>query len=134
LGIFIKESSSGEAKSIKFVSNDISDHDVVNYFSSGQLSALVIAFTLALNKVYGNKNLGMLFIDDPVQTMDEINMASLTELLRNEFRDKQIIISTHEEEVSRYIRYKFNKYGFNTMRFNVKEDLFALSQPNPTLE
>ncbi|MCF2717015.1 AAA family ATPase [Paenibacillus sp. UKAQ_18] len=130
LGIFIKENSSGEAKSLKFVSDNVNDHDVVNYFSSGQLSALVIAFTLALNKVYGNKKLGMLLIDDPVQTMDEINMASLTELLRNEFRDKQIIISTHEEEVSRYIRYKFNKYGYNTMRFNVKQDLFALTKPN----
>lgn len=32
----------------------------------------------------------VLLIDDPVQTMDEINMASFVELLRNEFKDKQI--------------------------------------------
>lgn len=126
LGIFIKESKNGEAKTIKFVSHDFSEHDAVNYFSSGQLSALVLSFTLSLNKVYGNTGLGLILIDDPVQAMDEINMASLTELLRNEFEDKQIILSTHEEDVSRYIRYKFNKYGKSTHRFSVKHDFHFL--------
>lgn len=124
LGIFIEESQSGQAQSIKFVSDNRSNHDAINYLSSGQLSALVIAFTLALNKVYGGKSLDVIFIDDPVQTMDEINMASLTELLRNDFSNKQIIISTHEDDVSRYLRYKFKKYGLNAMKFNVKEDMF----------
>ncbi|OME93494.1 hypothetical protein BK124_24590 [Paenibacillus amylolyticus] len=123
LGVFIKEAESGEAKNIKFVSNDTSEHDAINYFSSGQISSLVISFTLALNKIYGNEGLGLILIDDPVQTMDELNMASLTELLRNEFPNKQIILSTHEDHVSRYIRYKFQKYGMNTLQFNVKREL-----------
>ncbi|MBE7684119.1 AAA family ATPase [Paenibacillus sp. P13VS] len=123
LGVFIKEAESGEAKNIKFVSDDMSEHDAINYFSSGQVSSLVISFTLALNKIYGNKGLGLILIDDPVQTMDELNMASLTELLRNEFPDKQIILSTHEDHISRYIRYKFQKYGKNTLQFNVKREL-----------
>lgn len=127
LGIFIEEDPSGEAKNIKFVSDNQYDHDAINYLSSGQLSALVISFTLALNKVYGNQSLNLILIDDPVQTMDEINMASLTELLRNEFPHKQIIISTHEEDVSRYLRYKFKKYNLKAMRFNVKEDLLLSS-------
>ncbi|WP_126428104.1 AAA family ATPase [Brevibacillus marinus] len=126
LGIFIKESETGEAKSIQFVSNHLSGHDVINYFSTGQLSALIISFTLTLNKVYGSDCFGVILIDDPVQTMDEINMASLTELLRNEFSNKQIVLSTHEDDVSRYIRYKFQKYGKSTLQFNVKKDLHAL--------
>lgn len=130
LGVFIKENKNGEAKNIKFVSHDFSEHDAVNYFSSGQLSALVLSFTLSLNKVYGNTGLGLILIDDPVQAMDEINMASLTELLRNEFDDKQIILSTHEEDVSRYIRYKFNKYGKSTHRFSVKQDFHFLMGTN----
>lgn len=123
LGVFIKEAELGEAKNIKFVSNDSSEHDAINYFSSGQISSLVISFTLALNKIYSNDGLGMILIDDPVQTMDELNMASLTELLRNEFPNKQIVLSTHEDHVSRYIRYKFQKYGKNTLQFNVKREL-----------
>ena len=51
---------------------------------------------LAMNKLYvgDDDQLGFLLIDDPVQTMDDINMASLVELLRNEFDDKQMILST----------------------------------------
>lgn len=125
IGLFIKESKSGQgATSIKFVSDVSTAHDAVNYLSSGQLSALIISFTLALNKVYGNKSLDVLLIDDPVQTMDEINMASFVELLRNEFRNKQIILSTHEDDISRYMRYKFRKYGLDTLRFNVKDQLY----------
>ena len=64
-------------------------------------------------------------IDDPVKTMDEINIASLTELLRNEFYNKQIVISTHEEEVSRYIRYKFSKYNLKTLSYNLKNQIYS---------
>lgn len=124
LGMFIQESEGEGAKSIKFVSNSNSDHDAVNYLSSGQLSGLVIAFTLALNKVYGNKTMDILLIDDPVQTMDEINMASFVELLRNEFKHKQIFLSTHEDDTSRFIRYKFRKYNLHTLRLNVKDKLY----------
>ena len=92
LGLFIQENEGEGVKNIKFISNN-TDHDAINYLSSGQLSGLIIAFTLALNKVYGNNSMQVLLIDDPVQTMDEINMASFVELLRNEFKDKQIFIN-----------------------------------------
>lgn len=120
LGIFIKEYE--ELKNLKFVSNNDSDHDAINYLSSGQLSALIISFTLALNKVYGNKKINTILIDDPVQTMDDINMMSFIELIRNEFADKQIIISTHEDSVSLFMRYKFLMYNLKETRINVKSE------------
>lgn len=123
-GLFIREKEDREQASIMFVSNMKNDHDAINYLSSGQLSGLIISFTLALNKVYEKKSLDVLMIDDPVQTMDEINIASFTELLRNEFNNKQIILSTHEEEISRYIRYKFQKYNLKTQRINVKQIIY----------
>lgn len=122
-GLFICEKDSFE-KSIMFVSGKDNDHDAINYLSSGQLSSLVIAFTLALNKVYEKKSLGILLIDDPVQTMDEINIASFVELLRNDFCQKQIILSTHEEEISKYMRYKFSKYNLSTKRINVRNEFY----------
>jgi len=109
-GIFIKDKTGGdELKNIRFVSSWKSDHDVINTMSSGQIAAVVITLYLALNKVYA-QGFGTLLIDDPVQTMDEVNMISLVELLRNEFSDRQIILSTHEDHVSRYFIYKFLKY------------------------
>ena len=50
-------------------------------------------------------------------------MASFVELLRNEFTDKQFIVSTHESKFSMYIRYKFLKYELNAVSFNVKDKL-----------
>lgn len=116
----------GMAKALRFVCNTDSDQDAINYLSSGQLSALVIAFTVALNRVY-NRGLGMLLIDDPVQTMDDINMASLTELLRNDFNGMQIIVSTHEDQASRYFKYKFLKYGLDADRIIMKEKALQFS-------
>lgn len=131
IGVFIKEdkvtNQEGEIqlKSICFVPPQKTDHDIVHSFSSGQLSSTVIALTLALNKVYGNKGLMTLLIDDPIQTMDEMNMASFVELLRNEFTDRQIILSTHEDTISLYLRYKFLKYGLSVGKIDVKQQLYS---------
>ncbi|MDF9611013.1 AAA family ATPase [Bacillus cereus] len=131
IGVFIKEekeiAATGEVqlKSLNFVPPVQTDHDIVHSFSSGQLSSTVIAFTLALNKVYGNSGIMTLLIDDPVQTMDEMNMASFVELLRNDFKDRQLIISTHEDDISLYFRYKFLKYGLGVGNINVKQALYS---------
>jgi DNA repair exonuclease SbcCD ATPase subunit len=118
-GIFIKDPTGvDELKNVRFVANWSSDHDVLNTMSSGQISATVIALTLALNKVYC-KVFSPLLIDDPVQTMDDINMSSLVELLRNEFKDRQIILSTHEEKTSRYFTYKYKKYNLPTINVSL---------------
>ncbi|WP_427108758.1 AAA family ATPase [Lysinibacillus xylanilyticus] len=117
MGIFIQNSTGG----LKFTSNIKTDHDAINYLSSGQLAALILSFTFTLNKIYGHNKLGVLLIDDPVQSMDDINMASLAELLRNELSGRQILISTHEDNVSRFLRYRFSKYGFQQQSINVKE-------------
>ncbi|MBN0474010.1 chromosome segregation protein SMC, partial [Pseudomonas aeruginosa] len=96
-------------KNVRLVSNWESDHDILNTMSSGQISAVVIALTLALHRVYSTK-FSSILIDDPVQTMDDINMASLVEVLRNDFSEKQIILSTHEDKVARYFTYKYLKH------------------------
>ena len=114
LGLFI----SSEKNGIRFLENASKSHDAIFTMSSGQLSSLVISFTLALNKRYAKNNL--LFIDDPVQTLDELNVAGLIDLLRNEFSDRQIFISTHEDMMSAYIRYKFQRSGLETERINFK--------------
>lgn len=120
-GIFIKDpTGSDELKNVRLVSDWRSDHDILNTMSSGQIAAVVIALTLTLNKVYA-KGLNTILIDDPTQTMDDINIVSLAEILRNEFSDRQIILSTHEEDVSRYLLYKFLKHGHSVRKINLME-------------
>ncbi|MBN2824107.1 MAG: hypothetical protein JXQ76_02195, partial [Campylobacterales bacterium] len=118
-GIYIKDTVKGEQLgNIRFVSKWDSDHDVINTTSSGQLAGIVIALTLALNKVY-SKGFNTILIDDPVQSMDDINMISLVELLRNDFKDKQIFISTHEDSIEKYILYKFIKNNQSVCRVDM---------------
>ena len=62
-----------------------------------------------------------ILIDDPIQCMDDINMISFVELLRREFSDCQIILSTHEENFSNFIRYKFKKYGLVAQAITLKD-------------
>lgn len=110
-GIFIKDPLGNEVlKNVRLVSDWKTDHDIMNTMSSGQISAVVIALSLALNRVYA-KNFSTILIDDPVQTMDDINMSSLVELLRNDFSDKQVVLSTHEDKVARYFTYKYIKHS-----------------------
>ena len=64
-----------------------------------------------MNRVYALNP--FILIDDPVQSMDEINIASLSDLLRVELSDRQILLSNHEMEVSTYMRYKFKRAGLS---------------------
>jgi exonuclease SbcC len=120
-GVFIKDPLGNDVlKNVRLVSDWNTDHDIMNTMSSGQISAVVIALTLALNRVYA-KNFSTILIDDPVQTMDDINMSSLVELLRNDFSDKQIILSTHEEKVARYFTYKYIKHSSEVKIVNLMQ-------------
>jgi exonuclease SbcC len=108
-GVFLQSAENNRENGyLRFVSNLNDDHDAWNTMSSGQLSGLVISFMLAMNKVYPTK-LSTLLIDDPVQTMDEINLASFVQLLRNEFPSSQVVISTHERKSANYFAYKYQK-------------------------
>lgn len=121
LGVFVDKDE------MRFVSNGDAKHDILNTFSSGQLSGFVLAFLFAMNKQYikaSSDDIGFILIDDPVQTMDDINISSLIEVLRNDFSDKQIILSTHEVDKENYILYKFFKYNKIGQSFNVKEKIY----------
>jgi len=115
LGLFIID----RGDKIKFVSTPTKTFDAIFSMSTGQLSALILSFTLALNKKYSKSKL--LLIDDPVQSMDDINTAGFVELLRNDFADRQIILSTHEQMLSTYIRYKFKKFNVDSLRIDLSK-------------
>ena len=89
--------------------------------SSGQLSGILLAFSLALHKIFVNDGLNIMLIDDPVQGMDDLNIVSFVELMRTEFPDIQLLISTHENSFAGYIGYKYKKYSLPVQRCNLKE-------------
>lgn len=117
LGIWMQEVKDGK---IRFAAERRKEHDVLYTLSSGQLSAVAIAIALTLNKTYAQQSLKCMFIDDPIQTMDELNIASFVEVLRTDFTEYQFILSTHEDDFSDYIRYKFDRYGLSNCSVEVQ--------------
>lgn len=115
LGLFIE---SREGRQLRFLTAEKSEHDAVMSMSSGQVSALSLAFFLSLNKVYSQ--VPLILIDDPSQSLDEVNIASLTDLLRCELRHCQLIVSSHEDDISAYMRYRFNRAGLATSSLNMQ--------------
>lgn len=111
-GLFIKPDD--KCKHIIFTSdsNQANDVDALYNMSSGQLVTLVVALLLSLNKLYSHTSL--LAIDDPIQTIDDINLWGLIETLRHDFNDHFMILSTHERDYRDLLDYKFRKWGINT--------------------
>lgn len=127
-GIFLITPNSDNAKGfMQFSATPYDSHDAWNTMSSGQLSGLVISFMLAMNKVYPSK-LATLMIDDPVQTMDEINMASFVQMMKYEFPEVQILLSTHESKVANYFNYKYKEAGLRALPINMKSKRLELQQ------
>jgi exonuclease SbcC len=121
LGVFMSIESKGSY--LKFLANYNDDIDIFSKLSTGQLSAFVISLVLAMNRKFSTKEFSLLLIDDPVQSMDELNVSSFVDLLRNEFSDYQVIVSTHEERISNFFKYKYKMSNLNTESLNVRKEL-----------
>jgi len=125
-GIFVDVNDN--TSRVRFKTDESTDHDIIHQLSSGQLAVVSIAFCLSLNKVYqAPRHFKFLAIDDPVQTLDDLNIHSFIELLRHEFSDYQLIVSTHEENIANYLDYKFEKFQRSRAMINV-QDVFYSNQ------
>ncbi|HIF5672879.1 TPA: AAA family ATPase [Vibrio parahaemolyticus] len=126
-GVFLITPDTDRARGfMQFSATPNDSHDAWNTMSSGQLSGVVISFMLAMNKVYPS-NLSTLMIDDPVQTMDEVNMASFVQMMKNEFPEVQLLLSTHESKVASYFNYKYSEAGLRTLPINMKSKRLELA-------
>lgn len=85
----------------------------------GQFVSIAIAFLLSLNKLYDKNN--FLAIDDPVQTIDDIDFGGLIETIRHEFYGYNLFVSTHEDNYASLLRYKLENLGVRTKAYDMKK-------------
>ena len=98
------------------------DHDSIVpnlYFSTAQINILSFCIFMAkalFAKTEKNEDLGCIFIDDPVQALDDINILSMIDLLRNVAfsLDKQIVITTHDKDFFELMKMKVPERLFNS--------------------
>ena len=78
---------------------DIGAQDPNQVLSSSQLNVLALSIFLSLNLGVANLPLGAAFLDDPVQSLDNINLLGLTDLLRRAKEERQVVVSTHDDKL-----------------------------------
>jgi uncharacterized Zn finger protein (UPF0148 family) len=102
---------------------------VANVLSAGQLStvALSVFFTVAFSQ--WRDNFRCYFMDDPIQSMDDLNVLSFVDLLRIELgpqrpHDKrfadQLFLTTCNEDLENLILYKMKSFGINICHVKLK--------------
>jgi DNA repair exonuclease SbcCD ATPase subunit len=64
--------------------------------SSSQLNALAVSIFLALNLGIQSPPLSALILDDPLQSLDDIHLLGLVDLLRRVKTHRQLLVSTHD--------------------------------------
>lgn len=89
------------------------------YFSTAQLNILSLSIFLAkaLNAKDDKENpIECIFIDDPIQSMDSINILSTIDLIRSIVvnHKKQIVLSTHDENFHNLLKKKIPSNLFNS--------------------
>lgn len=96
------------------------------YFSTAQINILSFCIFLAkalYAKTDTGKDLNCIFIDDPIQALDDINILSMIDLLRNiSFSlDKQIVITTHDRNFFELLKKKVPDRLFNSKFIQLKQ-------------
>lgn len=95
--------------------------DIFNIMSVGQLNGVILSLLLSIRKIYAKENqLNLILIDDPLQSIDELSAHSFADILSEEYTDTQIILSTHEDDKSRLIQYKYNQVDKKTQNYNMQ--------------
>lgn len=64
--------------------------------SSSQVNALAVCVFLALNIGVPKPPLSVAILDDPLQSLDDVNLLGLVDLLRRAKARRQLFVSTHD--------------------------------------
>ncbi len=88
----------------------------VVYLSSAQVN--ILSLCIFLSKVISEKNttFNTIFMDDPIQHLDGINLLSFIDVLRTITTDfgRQIVISTHNEQFYKLLKVKMDERYYSS--------------------
>jgi exonuclease SbcC len=75
-------------------------------FSSSQLNVLAVSMFLAINLSMRNLPLSCAILDDPLQSLDDLNLLGLVDVLRQVKDRRQLFISTHDARFGALLKRK----------------------------
>ena len=99
--------------------------------SSSQLNALAVSVFLALNLGVPTLPMQAVMLDDPLQSLDDVNLLGLIDLLRRTKDQRQLFVSTHDVRFGALLARKLRPIG-DGQRTRVIE-LSAWGPQGPTI-
>jgi len=90
---------------------DVSSDSPSMIFSSSQMNALAVSVFLAFNLGIGRLPLDVVILDDPLQSLDDVNLLGLIDLLRRTKDRRQLFVSTHDVRFARLLERKLRPVG-----------------------
>lgn len=77
-------------------------------FSSAQANVVVLSAFLAIGWAASRQGLPFVLMDDPLQSLDDVNVLGFADLVRQLKSEKQVFLSTHEERFARLLERKLS--------------------------
>lgn len=85
--------------------NDVQANPLL-VFSAAQANVVVLSAFLALGWAAGRNGLPFVLMDDPLQSLDDVNVLGFSDLVGQLRAQKQVMLSTHEERFARLLERK----------------------------
>lgn len=85
--------------------------DPLVVFSTSQANIAALSYFLAMGWTAGDKSLPFVLLDDPLQSMDDVNVLGFADLCRHLRLGRQLLISTHERRFAKLLERKLAPRG-----------------------
>ena len=105
--------------------------DATHVLSASQLNALAVCVFLAVN-LEQNARVASILLDDPVQSMDDVSVLSLADVLRTLRESRQVILTTHEMVLAQMLARKLRPVHANQRTLLVR--LSRWTRRGPVIE
>lgn len=90
-------------------------------FSSAQTNILSLSIFLGMGLSFRKNKLENLLIDDPIQSLDDVNILTLIDIFRalprSNYNNIKLIISSHDEKFSQLLSIKMRNHNFTHYSF-----------------
>ncbi|NMM35238.1 MAG: AAA family ATPase [Phycicoccus sp.] len=114
------------------VSSSVSVQEPALVLSSSQLNVLAVVMYLSLNLAIPTLPLQVVALDDPLQSLDTVNLLGLADLLRRVKATRQVIVSTHDSHLADLLERKLRPVS--TDQRTVRIDLRGWTLEGPSIE
>ena len=99
------------------------------FLSSSQLNVLAVSVFLALNLGISNLPLRVAILDDPLQSLDDLNLLGMVDLLKRIREHRQLMVSTHNNQFASLLERKLRPVS--TTQRTIRVDFSGWTSQGP---